>query len=362
MSDPVKPESISSTEAVATPGALEQPEATPPMPPPSAPPSAQEFLDFEGTTIFAPSPSTTYRYSLSLKSGNLRIWLENGDTKKQWCTTELSLHDYVDASNVIPDATASDYVECFQELLSTAAEDVANIPGAFQRGQDGVFQLKLSVKVQVLRKARVATYTFVLEEISVERIDVLESKLRDLQDKVSTLRMGDEDLAARRSSAVQRLEEDLKKLQKSLDGRDVVISQLKDEVKALQLAQESSVVIPVQATTKALGDLVCWRNAAFIFGLNASVTGLDGIVRAESPGTYQVTAVVNHQPAGLNSSIQMMKGSDCIQSAYCGHAQGNSGSTSLNCTARLDKNDQLTVKCPANLTGTSYLTLIRLGK
>ncbi|KAF1773776.1 hypothetical protein GQ600_14774 [Phytophthora cactorum] len=68
---------------------------------------SKEFLEFEGATIFAPSPSPTYRYSLSLKSGMLRIWLENSESKKQWCTKELGIQDYVDSSNVIPDATTS---------------------------------------------------------------------------------------------------------------------------------------------------------------------------------------------------------------------------------------------------------------
>ncbi|KUF84676.1 ATPase family AAA domain-containing protein 3 [Phytophthora nicotianae] len=53
---------------------------------------SQEFQEFEGTTIFAPSPSPTYR-----------------------CTTELDTQDYVDSTNVIPDATASDYVEVCTE-------------------------------------------------------------------------------------------------------------------------------------------------------------------------------------------------------------------------------------------------------
>ncbi|ETM47999.1 hypothetical protein L914_07412, partial [Phytophthora nicotianae] len=145
---------------------------------------SQEFQEFEGTTIFAPSPSPTYRYSLSLKNGKLRVWLEDCESKKQWCTTELDTQDYVDSTNVIPDATASDYVECFRDLLDAAHDDATNIPSAFQRHKDGVFQLKLAVMIQVLRKSRVVAYTFILETISVERIDVLESKLRDLQDKV----------------------------------------------------------------------------------------------------------------------------------------------------------------------------------
>ncbi|KAG7389155.1 hypothetical protein PHYPSEUDO_010957 [Phytophthora pseudosyringae] len=361
MSDAVKSDGAAevATSAPVHPTAI--PTAIPLNFPPSKT-SPQEFLEFEGTTFFASSTSSTYRYSLSLKNGKLRIWLEDCESKKQWCTTELNIEDYVDSSNVIPDAIVSDYVECFRELLDTAKDDLSNIPSSFQRHQDGGFRLELAVKIQVLRKSRIATYTFDLETISVERIDVLESKLRDLQDEVEVLRSNDQEAASCQNAAIQKLDEGMKKLQRDVASRDAAVLQLKDEVKGLHLAQDNSVVIPLQATTKASGDLICWKNAAFIFGLNAIVTGLDGIVRVESPGTYQVMVVVNHQSANHNLSIKVMKGSECIQSAYCGYAQGNYASTSVMCTIRMGKTDQLTVKCPANLSGASYLTLVRLGE
>jgi len=46
--------------------------------------ASTEFLEFEGTTTFAPAPSPTYRYSMTLKGGKLRVWLENSESKKQW--------------------------------------------------------------------------------------------------------------------------------------------------------------------------------------------------------------------------------------------------------------------------------------
>jgi hypothetical protein len=45
---------------------------------------SSEFLDLEGTTTFAPTPSPTFRYCMSLKSGKLHIWLEDCESKKQW--------------------------------------------------------------------------------------------------------------------------------------------------------------------------------------------------------------------------------------------------------------------------------------
>jgi hypothetical protein len=62
-----------------------QPATMPPSPPGSMPKTAShEFLEFKGTTVFAPVPAPTYRYTLSLKSGKLRIWLEDSESKKQW--------------------------------------------------------------------------------------------------------------------------------------------------------------------------------------------------------------------------------------------------------------------------------------
>jgi hypothetical protein len=219
------------------------------------------------------------------------------------------------------------------------------------------------VKVQVLLKTRKATYSFQLLPISVERIDVLESKLRDLQDEVDALRMNDQSTTARQDSAIRKLEESTYKLQKGLTSHETMIPQLKQETKALHAALEESVVISVPATTKVQGDLICWKNSAFVFGLSASnVTGVDGVVRVQTPGLYQVSVVVNHQTTAHNIAVEVLKGSECIQTAFAGFDQGHCGSTSLSCTARFDKADQLKVKCAAQLVQTSYLTLVRLGK
>ncbi|KAL3664739.1 hypothetical protein V7S43_010487 [Phytophthora oleae] len=44
---------------------------------------SEELTQFEGTTVFNPS-SSTYRYSMTVKSGSLRVWIENCETKEQW--------------------------------------------------------------------------------------------------------------------------------------------------------------------------------------------------------------------------------------------------------------------------------------
>ncbi|EGZ04961.1 hypothetical protein PHYSODRAFT_342811 [Phytophthora sojae] len=123
-------------------------------------------IEYEGTTTFAPQLMQIYRYSLSLKSCTLRAWLENCDNKKQW---SIVLVEYVDATNYIPNVGVLDYIE------ST---------------KDDRLRLEFSVNIQAMLHPRVLTYVFNLEPISVERINVLEAKLRDLQDEVQHLRHG----------------------------------------------------------------------------------------------------------------------------------------------------------------------------
>ncbi|KAG7389158.1 hypothetical protein PHYPSEUDO_010960 [Phytophthora pseudosyringae] len=306
-----------------------------------------EFLEFEGTTTFAAPPSPTYRYSMSLKSGKLRIWLEDCESKKQWCTTKLSLEDYVDATNAIPNATPTDYVEYFHELLDDVRDDAAHIPITFQRHKGKVFRLEVTVKIQVLRQSRLATYIIDMEPISLERIDVLESKMRDLQEEVEHLREEGDEVIVNQSRGLHDLKVEVKLQQEDLDKREGEIVELQKELEELRVAHDSSTTVQMLATTRQ-GEWILWGNASS--------------VRMLIPGTYEVTVIVNYQTNSANATIQLVKGNKVIQSVYCGVDQGYCNSTSLVCITAVEKNDQFLVKCPVGLTGTSYLTLIRIGK
>ncbi|KAE9031968.1 hypothetical protein PR001_g10828 [Phytophthora rubi] len=273
--------------------------------------TSDEFLEFEGTTSFAPAP----------------------------CTTQLSLEDYVNSTNAIPNATALDYVT----LLEGAKDDLDHIRTTFQRHKGEVFQLEVSVKLQVLKQSRVATYCIEMEPISLERIDVLESKMRDLQDEVEVI--------ANHSRGLQDLEVSVKLLQDDVDAREKEFAELKKQFMTLGTSQDTTtlVQVQVQATTK-VADWICWNNNA------------DDIIRTILPGLYHVTAVVNYKSKSTNAAIQLMKGAECIQTAYCGFTDGYCSSTTLACTTRVEKNQQFAVKCPVSLTGMSFLTIVRLGK
>lgn len=209
-----------------------------------------------------------------------------------------------------------------------------NILTTFQRHKGEAFRLEVTVKIQVLKQARVATYAI---DMDSNGLMFLGSKMRDLQEEVEKLRNYSKGL------------QELKLQQEVLDKREGEISELKKEVKELRLAQDTSTIVHKQATTKQ-GELIMWGTAT------------TGSVRVLIPGTYQVTVIGNYQMSSSSAAIQLLKGNKAIQVVYCGTVQGNSNSTSLVCITTVEKNDQFSVKCPFNLSSTSYLTMIRLGK
>ncbi|KAL4117723.1 hypothetical protein PRIC2_011709 [Phytophthora ramorum] len=265
---------------------------------------------YQGTTIVAPPPAPVYRYAIVLKHDKIRFWFEDCDTKRQWYTRELNLEDYVDSTNSIPCARPADYVECFHALMNIATRgEMTDFPIGFYPCEDGTFRLELAVKVQVMHQERIAMYSFDLEPVSVERIDALEGKVRDLQKEVE-------------------------KLQQKLEARD---------------ADDRMEILHAQGTGN-LGNTLLWTNVG---GATTS------FIRIVYPGAYQVVVVVNCELNG--SQIKLMKGTECIQLVYCGYADRFHSSTTLTCITRMEKGDQLSVVCTASLVATNRLTLVRLG-
>lgn len=318
---------------------------------PIEPSLEQASTSFEGVTVFKAPPAPTYRYKLSLKQGNLRVWLENRETKEQWCTSELGLDNFVGLDNcIIPGATAADYAECFHELLSGATSNLDNICSSFQQKDDTVL-LQMAVKSQVLNKARVASFSFTLQPISVERIDVLESKMRDLQEEVKALRL---DTAGLATADVQ---DEVKQLRQELAAREAALSKLEREVKTLRAADHPPLVVQTKANTMVPNSSVIqWG----LVGVGDKVNGIDGMIRDLEPGTYQVSAVVTCLSNGFDCLVELKKGFECIQTGCC-YGKGHGDTTSLMCVTHITKGDTLSVCSNAQLSKTSYITLIRLG-
>ncbi|RLN48619.1 hypothetical protein BBJ28_00027126, partial [Nothophytophthora sp. Chile5] len=146
--------------------------------------ATMEDREIEGVTEFTFPPAPTYRYIIALKNEKLSIWIENRAAKRQWYKGDLAKSDYVTASNTIPDASPADYAKS----LDCDLDDSSDVLRKFTPLKDGRFRLELTVKIHVLRSMWSAQYTFDLDRVSVERIDILEAKLRDQQEALERLR------------------------------------------------------------------------------------------------------------------------------------------------------------------------------
>uniref|UniRef100_A0AAV1TBP8 Uncharacterized protein n=1 Tax=Peronospora matthiolae TaxID=2874970 RepID=A0AAV1TBP8_9STRA len=144
-------------------------------------------MEVDGITAFSTSPATSYRYILRLKDDKLSIWMEDRTSKKQWSKSGMIKEDYVTSANTIADASAIDYLSLFQDTLESNLDKSGYVQRTLEVLSGGACQLVVSVTVRILRSVRVAKYTFVLEPVSVERIDVLESKMRDQQEELVRL-------------------------------------------------------------------------------------------------------------------------------------------------------------------------------
>ncbi|KAE9352167.1 hypothetical protein PR003_g4515 [Phytophthora rubi] len=158
-------------------------------------------------------------------------------------------------------------VPYFHELLEGAQTDPDHIPITFQRHKGEVFQLEVSVKLQVLKQLRVATYCIEMEPISLERIDVLESKMRDLQDEVDQLREDSEEVIENQSRGLQDLEVSVKLLQDHAGAREKEIAELKKQFMTLGTSHRCS------STTLACTTRV-EKNQQFAVKCPVSLTGM----------------------------------------------------------------------------------------
>ncbi|KAL7690963.1 putative tumor necrosis factor-like domain superfamily [Plasmopara halstedii] len=271
-------------------------------------------IEVEGVTVFAPPPATSYRYVMELKSAKLSIRLEDRKTKKQWFKGDMVITDYVSTANTIPTAYIADYVKCFQDALDSEFAETSDVDRCLVALAEGSLRLELVVTIRVLRSMWKAKYTFDLDPVAVNKIDELESKLRDQQDEI------------------EELEKQLKK-------------------------GEKSAYIKLTTSTTRSNSILCWNYA---ISTEFESNGLDGAIKILRSGVYMIGAIVN-AVSGANQKIQLMKNNNPIQVVTIGYCSKNSGSTVVNTIEQLEENDSLTIFCMAIRLNTSYLTVFRLG-
>ncbi|KAG7377179.1 hypothetical protein PHYPSEUDO_012047 [Phytophthora pseudosyringae] len=285
-------------------------------------------FDVEGVTTFTLRAHGSFRYRISLKSEKVNIWLEDRSSKKQWQSGLLNKEGYVSAANIFVDASAADYVSCFQQCLNCSPDHTEESKRKLTSLSGDKLQLEMSIKLRLLQSVREVRYVFKLQPVAVEQIDILESKLKDQQEELERLR-----------------------------------GQVGSAGRAFLYAESLT-----WASSKLQWKLVNGEK----FALNADRTSITVLF----PGVYAIGALVNHQPIQNNTvgSISLQKDGLAIQSAstgaaYCNGYNGvthssHSTSSSLMCVVQVKKDERIAVVCTGNSpisNAASYLTAVRIG-
>lgn len=125
---------------------------------------------------------------------------------------------------------------------------------SFMRHKADMFQLQLTTKVNVMQQTCLATYKFTMEPISLERIDVLESKMRDLEEEIPDLRVKGATIASIQRFDCKQLSEGCVKSKKTIEKLSGDAAELSTTVKLLNgvvTSEVSAIKNYKQASTRA---------------------------------------------------------------------------------------------------------------
>ncbi|KAG6952802.1 hypothetical protein JG688_00013133 [Phytophthora aleatoria] len=231
-------------------------------------------MKLEGITFFPERPGVSYRYSIELKNSRMSIWMEDRKNKTQWYRGGVPKADVISSGNEIPNASATDYAKVKLKIFD-----------------DGTIRLDLAIEIDFLRTSWVAKFAFELNPVSVEQIDVLESKLRDQQD------------------ALERLEK---------------------EVKLLRADQEP-IFIQLKASRKhETTSNLCWdKQESVSFIVNKG----SGEIKITRSGVYSIHGTLICYPIDDDGRMMLLKNKECILTVDI--------LDSLNYVERLEKGDVL---------------------
>ncbi|KAE9210438.1 hypothetical protein PF002_g18815 [Phytophthora fragariae] len=264
----------------------------------------------------------------------ISIWLENLQSKKQW-RSYLEAEDYLTAMNKIPGASTGDYVSLFKDTLGYLMDgdnladgvDKTKVRRNLIELEGDKLKLELLVEIRALESAWSVKYTFQLMPVSLDRIDIVEAKLRDVQEKLT--------------KAESKL--------RDMEGKQVKSSQKEVHLQAVSMV------------TEKLNDegLIIWddlKHESF------ELTSGKDCMRVLLPGWYILNLNVYLRPQMCGGTIDLhLNGSRIL--CYLVPFTGSVGtSAALGRGIRLKTDDEIGVKLTKSPThvGADF-TLLRVG-
>ncbi|UIZ21886.1 hypothetical protein KXD40_008919 [Peronospora effusa] len=313
-----------------------------------------------GVTVFTPPPSTSYRYVIDLKDNKLKIWMEDCSSKKQCSETNVNMsafvrrckgdmlkEDYVTSANTIPNASPADYVKCFYDCFDCNLNTSCPVQRTLTKLMGDKVNLELTLTIPFLRSTWVAKYSFELDPVEMDRINVMKSTIRDQYDELQRLRS---ELYAVKAVPFIKLAADCMDQNKQFRWNKVDCAEF-------VVDNENGVI---KARTQGVYSI---RGV-----INCAPSNYSQYILSQCP-RHRVTGRrrSNLQIGGVNfnlrdshESIMILKNGECIQRSYCGYTAGKCVSTPLDCVALVKEGDALTITCDCDSVSMSYLSIVAI--
>ncbi|KAJ1427783.1 hypothetical protein B484DRAFT_450172 [Ochromonadaceae sp. CCMP2298] len=149
--------------------------------------SERKAFSFEFNKVKFPSqPSDVFRASVSSASEAVVLWVESKKSKQQWQASITKISDVGPVG--VPEGAVLAFLKKALELLSEQEEDAktsADDPQVDLDQADGEMVLTLTLSMGGIWKPE---FVFALLPVGLEKVDMLEAKVRDAQEEIESLR------------------------------------------------------------------------------------------------------------------------------------------------------------------------------
>ncbi|OWZ14712.1 hypothetical protein PHMEG_00011767 [Phytophthora megakarya] len=321
-----------------------------------------------------------YRFVITSDADKMKITLEDLTSKIQWSTGFLDGKEYLTSTNKIPNASLADYITMFKDTLeyrtdtskdnednfvvkdepstednSSSQEDIQPLdPRRIRRKltplEDDIFQLELFVKIRIFQSAWTAKYMFEMEPVVLDRVDILEAKLRDVEDELVTTK--------------KILEEEKRERVKVEDNLNEVVTKVEEMKEDLSNVKQAKPFIYIHGISENVQQLkekglLRWTSVEG----NAFVSSSDGAgMRALLAGWYAFNLTVYLTPQNLDTTVEILNNAEYLQSKPIPNVEKREVTITFSFMAYIKKNDELTVVASSSpLCIGAYIDAFKIG-
>ncbi|KAF0742732.1 hypothetical protein Ae201684_002432 [Aphanomyces euteiches] len=180
--------------------------------------SMKKALDLSSVKFTSQPGTDAFRVQISTTDDDvpLKIWLENKRSKEQWeCTVkDVAEHAPRGATYVLPSAVVVTSLLTALSAPTSQANESEKCSVDLKPATNGGVTLVLTMKAF---GQLTAEYSFKMTKLEIATTDVLEAKIRDLQEEIAELKEGK--LAIAQLPQITQLQTELKELRTNMRSR-----------------------------------------------------------------------------------------------------------------------------------------------